>query len=77
VIKLCGELIQAGSTALVSAIHKFSNSIWNEEKLPKSIILSTHKKDDKIDCNNYHGISLISNSETVKNQIEERGHNFL
>jgi hypothetical protein len=58
------ELIQAGGEILLSAIHKLVNSVWNNEELPdqwkKSIIVSVHKKGDKTDCNNYHGISLLS-----------------
>jgi hypothetical protein len=38
----------------------------NKEELPdqwkESIILPVHKKGDKTDCNNYHGISLLSTS---------------
>jgi hypothetical protein len=54
------EFIQAGSEILLSAIHKFINSIWNKEELPdqwkESIIIPVHKKGDKTDCNNYHWI---------------------
>jgi hypothetical protein len=57
------ELIQAGCETLLSAIHKLFNSIWNKEELPdlwkESIIVPVHKKGDKTDCNNYHGISLL------------------
>jgi hypothetical protein len=52
------EQIQAGYETLVSVIHKLINSIWNKEELPGVIIL-VHRKIDKTDCNNYHGISLI------------------
>jgi hypothetical protein len=57
------ELIQAGGEMLLSAIHKLINSVWNKEELPyqwkESIIVPMHKKGDKTDCNNYHGISLL------------------
>jgi hypothetical protein len=60
------ELIQAGGEILLSAIHKLINSVWNNEELPdqwkESIIVQIHKKDDKTDCNNYRGISLLSTS---------------
>ena len=46
-----------------SEINKFINSIWNKEELPEewneSIIVPTYKKDDKTDCSNYRGISLL------------------
>jgi hypothetical protein len=48
----------------VSVIHKLSNSTWNKEELPdqqkESIIVPVHKNGDKADCNNYHGMSLLS-----------------
>jgi hypothetical protein len=59
------ELIQAKGKILLSAIHKLINSVWNKEELPvqwkESIIAPIHKKGDKTDCNNYRGISLLSN----------------
>jgi hypothetical protein len=56
--------MQAGGEILLSAIHKLINSTCNKEELPdqwkESIIVPVHKKHDKTDCNNYHGISLLS-----------------
>jgi len=41
-------------------IHKLITSIWKKEKPPEewkeSIIIPTHKKRDKRDCNIYRGI---------------------
>jgi hypothetical protein len=55
------DQIQAEGEMLLSTIHKLINSIWNKEEMPdqwkESIIVPIHKKDDKTDCNNYHGIS--------------------
>jgi hypothetical protein len=63
------EMLQAGGKILVSVIHKLITSIWNNEKLPdqwkESIIVPIHKTGDKIDCNNYHGISLLSTSYKI------------
>jgi hypothetical protein len=46
------ELIQAGSKILLSAIHIFSNSVWNKEELPdrwhESIIVPVHKKGQEV-----------------------------
>jgi hypothetical protein len=54
------ELIQTGGEILLSAIHILINSVWNKGELSdqwkESIIVPVHKKGDKIDCNNYHGI---------------------
>jgi hypothetical protein len=67
------ELIQAGSEALHSEIHKLINSIWNKEELPvqwkESIIVPVHKKCDKTDCSNYRGISWLSTSYKMLSNI--------
>jgi hypothetical protein len=63
------ELIQAGGEILVSAIHKLVKLVWNKQELPdqwkESIIVPVHKRGNKIDCNNYRGISLLSTSYNV------------
>jgi hypothetical protein len=42
------------------------NYIYNDEELPdqwkESFIVPVHNKDDKTDCSNYRGISLLSTS---------------
>jgi hypothetical protein len=67
------ELIQAGGKILLSVIHKRINSIWNKEELPdqwkESIILPVNKKGEKIDCNYYRGISLLSTSNNILSNI--------
>jgi hypothetical protein len=67
------ELIQARGKILLSAISKLINSIWNKEKLSdrwkESIIVPIHKEDDKITCNNYRGISLLSTSYKILSNI--------
>jgi hypothetical protein len=58
---------------LLSVIHKLINYIWNKEGLPdqwkESITVPVHKKDDKTDCNNYHGISLLLTSYNILSNI--------
>jgi hypothetical protein len=51
-IKIPAELIQAGGETLAPYQGK------------DSIIVPVHKKGDKADCNNYHGISLLSTHTT-------------
>jgi hypothetical protein len=64
---------QAGGEILLSVIHNPINSVWNKEELPdqwkQSIIVPIHKKGDKTDCNNYHGISLLSTSYKILSDI--------
>jgi sorting nexin-29 len=58
---------------LLSAIHKLINSIWNKEELfdqwKGPIIVPILKKGDKIDYNNYRGISLLSTSYKILSNI--------
>jgi hypothetical protein len=67
------ELIQAGDEILLSVIHKLINSVLYIEELTdqwkESIIVPVHKTDDKTDCNNYRGISLLSTSYKILSNI--------
>jgi hypothetical protein len=72
------DLIEAVGEALLSAIHKLTNSTWNKEELPderkESIIVPIHKKGYKSDCNNCRGISLLSTSyKTLSNGLNYWG----
>jgi hypothetical protein len=66
---ILAELIQAEGEILRSKIHMLINSTWNKEKLPdqwkESIIVPVHKQDDKTDCIQYCGISLLSTSYKI------------
>jgi hypothetical protein len=67
------EIIKAGGRIIRSEIHKYINSIWNEDELPEewkeSINLLLHKKGDKADCNNYRDISLFSTTYKILSSI--------
>jgi predicted nucleic acid-binding protein len=71
--EILAELYQAGGVTLVSVIHKLLTSIWNKEELPdlwkESIIAPIHKKGNKTDCNDYHGVSLLSTSYKILSNI--------
>jgi hypothetical protein len=67
------QQIQAGGEQLRSEIHKLVKSIWKKEELPyqwkESVIVPIHKKGDKTDCSNYHGILLLSTSYKIISNI--------
>jgi hypothetical protein len=48
-------------------------SIWNKEELPQqwkeSIIVPIYKKEEKTDCSNYQGISLLSTAYKILSNI--------
>jgi hypothetical protein len=64
--QILAELYQAGGEIFIT-------SIWNKEELPdqwkESIIVPIHKRGNKTDCNNYHGISLLSTSYKILSNI--------
>ena len=67
------ELIKAGGRTICLEIHKLITYIWKKEKRPEewkeSIIIPIHKKGDKIDCNNYGGISLLPTTYKILSNI--------
>ena len=67
------ELIKAGGRTICCAIHKLIISIWNKEELleewKESIIEPIYKKEDKIDCNNYGGITLLPTTYKMLSNI--------
>jgi hypothetical protein len=54
-------------------IHKLIKLNWNKEELPdqrkESVVVPVHKKDDKTDCGNCRGISLLSTSYKILSNI--------
>jgi hypothetical protein len=67
------ELIKAGGEILYIEIHRLICSIWKKKELPQkwkeSIIILTHKKGHKTDCNNYRGIFLLSTAYKILSNI--------
>jgi len=61
---------------LCSEIHKLFNSIWNMKGLPQlykePITVPISKVDDKIDCNNCRGISLLTTYNILSNILVSR-----
>jgi hypothetical protein len=60
--KMLAEMIEARGNTLHSEIHIVINSILNREEWPqqwKESVIPIYEKDDKTDCSNYRGISLL------------------
>ena len=58
------ELLKHGGEDLASALHKIVVEIWNSETMPaewlEGSIVPLHKKGDKMVCENFRGIALLS-----------------
>jgi hypothetical protein len=67
------ELIKAGRRTIRYAMNKLIISAWNKDELPEewkeSIIVPIYKKEDKRDCNNYRGISLLPTTYKILSNI--------
>jgi hypothetical protein len=61
---IVGELLKQGGTVLRRRLHKLIIHIWHQEKIPEEwklgIIHPIHKKSDKMQCDNYRGITLLN-----------------
>ena len=64
-----GELVQAGGDAVISALHKICNKIWQTGEWPipwtQSLIITLPKKGNLQQCKNYRTISLICHPSKV------------
>lgn len=67
------KLIKYGGEALHQAISELCQNIWNDEEFPeewnKAIVVPLHKKGDKLNCNNFRGISLLNTTYKVFSYI--------
>jgi hypothetical protein len=62
------ELIKAERRTIRYGIHELIVSIWNKE-WKESITLPIYKKDDKTDCSNHRGISLLPTMYNILSNI--------
>jgi hypothetical protein len=70
--QILDEFIKAGGETLCPEIHKLICSMWYKEELPqqwKEYTIIIIQKVDKIDCNNYIGISLLSAAYKILSNI--------
>ena len=61
---ISSEVFKLGGEASVRWLSSIFTSIWMEEIVPsnwqKQLLVQIHKKGSQSDCDNYHGISLLS-----------------
>jgi hypothetical protein len=71
--QILAEILKAGGRTVCCEIHKIINSIWNKEELPEewkeTISVPIYKRDDKTDCSNYRGLSLLSTTYKILSNI--------
>ena len=67
--------LQQDRTTLLD-FHRLTTLIWREGKVPQqwkdAAITVLHKKGDKTECGNYHGISLVSHAGKVPLKVVAR-----
>ena len=69
---LPAELLKLGlkqDRTILLEFHRLTTLIWREGKVPQqwkdAVITVLHKKGDKTECGNYHGISLVSHAGKI------------
>lgn len=68
------ELLKAGGTNVAKAIHGIMKRIWEQEDLPEEwrrSICPMYKKEDRLRCENYKGISLLCTTYKILTKIVE------
>ena len=70
---ITAEELKAAGDPGIDALHLLCEKIWNTETIPadwgKAVITPIFKKKDKLDCNNYRGISLLSHAGKILTHI--------
>ena len=70
---ISAEELQAAGQSGVDVMFQICRKIWEEEKFPQmwkqSIIVPLFKKKDKLCCDNYRGVSLLSHCGKVMTSV--------
>jgi sorting nexin-29 len=67
------ELFKYSGNELIKHLHTTIKEIWLKEIMPVdwnlSIICPIHKKEDKMECSNYRGVSLLNTAYKILSNI--------
>jgi sorting nexin-29 len=70
---ITAELLKYGGQILLRRIHKLILLIWQKEKIPdeckEGLLCPIFKKGDKLQCNNYRGITLLNVTYKILSNI--------
>ncbi|XP_058127717.1 uncharacterized protein LOC131291223 [Anopheles ziemanni] len=71
--QLSGELFQHGGESLARVLHLVIGKVWEMEELPQDwmtgVVVPVFKKGDRLDCENYRGITIPNAAYKIFSQL--------